>query len=172
MSLYYGGVTCSIQCLKFKASTCRLHFGWECHCHRSKRYPPFERDLPPPLGITEVPGVLFPLLHSLCQRLDPRQLTPKTSTRGARKIEREARAPKAREFAGGETNSQFLVLNSCKAHTSSISCSYLVCDTDYLLLCVGKFFFHPTRTSFFFSSHVGQVFFSLLCVGQVFFFYL
>ena len=28
-----------------------------------------------------------------------------------------------------ETNSQFLALNSCKAHTSSISCSYLVCDT-------------------------------------------
>ena len=32
-------------------------------------------------------------------------------------------------------------------------------------------FFHPSRTSLFvfFSSHVGQVFFSLLCAGQVFF---
>ena len=75
----YKNLTCSIQCLKFKASTCRLHFGWECHCHRSKRYPPFESGLPPPLGITEVPGVYF--------------------------------------FP--------------------------------LLLCVGKFFFHPSRTSFF-----------------------
>ena len=28
------------------------------------------------------------------------------------------------------TNSQFLALNSWKAHTSSISCTYLVCDTD------------------------------------------
>ena len=55
-------LTCPIQCLKFKASTCRLHFGWECHCHRSKRYPPFESG-PPLLGITEVPGVyFFPLL--------------------------------------------------------------------------------------------------------------
>ena len=98
----YKDSKCSIQCLKFKASTCRLHFRWESHCHRSKRYPPFESGLPPPLGITEVPGVYF--------------------------------------FP--------------------------------LLLCVGKFFFHPSRTSFFFSSsHVGQVFFSLLCVGQVFFFF-
>ena len=71
----------------------------------------------------------------------------------------------------GETNSQFLALNSCKAHTSSISCSYLVCDTDYLLLCVGKFFFF-TRPGqvFFFSSHVGQVFFFSFYVWVKFFF--
>ena len=81
--------------------------------------------------------------------------------------------PEAQEIPrSGETNSQFLALNSCKAHTSSISCSYLVCDTDYLLLCVGKFFFHPTRTSFFFFFLPMWVkfFFFLLCVGQVFFF--
>ena len=70
---------------------------WECHCHRSKRYPPFESGLPHPLGITEVPGVyFFPLL----------------------------------------------------------------------LLYVGKFFFSPDQDKFFFSSHVGQVFFFLLCVGR------
>ena len=45
---FYKDSTCSIQCLKFKASTCRLHFGLECHCHRSKRYPPFDSDLPIP----------------------------------------------------------------------------------------------------------------------------
>ena len=39
-----------------KASTCRLHFGWECHCHRSKRYPPFESGLPPPLGVLFSPS--------------------------------------------------------------------------------------------------------------------
>ena len=39
------------------------NFGWECHSHKSKRYPPFESGLPTPLGITEVPGVyFFPLL--------------------------------------------------------------------------------------------------------------
>ena len=109
---------------------------------------------------------LFPLLHSLCQRLDSRQLTPKTCAGGARKIE----FSEAQEIPrSGETNSQFLALNSCKAHTSSISCSYLVCDTDYLLLCVGKFFFHLTRTSFFFLPMWVKFFFFLLCVGQVFF---
>ena len=84
----------------------------KCHCHRSKRYPPFESGLPPPLGITKVPGVYF--------------------------------------FP--------------------------------LLLCVGKFFFHPSRTSFFFPpmwvkfffpSMCGSsfFFFSYLWVGQVFFFF-
>ena len=116
----------------------------------------------------------FPLLHSLCQRLDSRQLAPKTCAGGARKIERRRHKslPEAQEIPrSGETNSQFLALNSCKAHTSSISCSYLVCDTDFLLLCVGKFFFHPTRTSFFFFLPMWvKFFFFLLCVGQVFFF--
>ena len=47
----------------FEVQSIHLHFGWECHCHRSKRYPPFESGLPPPLGITEVPDVyFFPLL--------------------------------------------------------------------------------------------------------------
>ena len=80
--------------------------------------------------------------------------------------------PEAQEIPqSGETNSQFLVLNSCKAHTSSISCSYLVCDTDYLLLCVGKFFFSPDQDKFFFfSSHVGQVFFFPSMCGSSFFF--
>ena len=116
----------------------------------------------------------FPLLHSLCQRLDSRQLTRKTSAGGARKIEREARLPEAQEIPrSGETNSQFLALNSCKAHTSLISCSYLVCDTDYLLLCVGKFFFftRPGQVFFFFPCGSSFFFFSLLCVGQVFFFF-
>ena len=74
----------------------------------------------------------------------------------------------------GETNSQFLALNSCKAHTSSISCSYLVCDTDYLLLCVGKFFFfHPTRTSFFFFLPMWvKFFFPSMCGSSFFFFFL
>ena len=84
----------------------------------------------------------------------------------------------------GETISQFLALNSCKAHTSSISCSYLVCDTDYLLLCVGKFFFFtrpgqvffflPMWVKFFFPSMCGSSFFFFffyLWVGQVFFFF-
>ena len=59
---------------------------------------------------------MYSLTHlsdtSLCQRLDSRQLTQKTSTEGARKIEREARAraPKARE--------KFLALYSYNAHTS------------------------------------------------------
>ena len=73
----------------------------------------------------------------------------------------------------GETNSQFLALNSCKAHTSLISCSYLVCDTDYLLLCVGKFFFFfsPDQDKFFFFLPMWvKFFFFLLCVGQVCFF--
>ena len=95
--------------------------------------------------------------------------------RGKSSAKRERRRhkslPEVHEIPrSGETNSQFLALNSCKAHTSSISCSYLVCDTDYLLLCVGKFFFHPTRTSFFFSSHVGQVFFFSFYVWVKFFF--
>ena len=164
--------------MKFKASTCRLHFGWECHCHRSKRYPPFESGLPPPLGITEVPGVLFfpffivfvkdSILGNWLQKRAP-EARGKSSAKRERR--RRESLPEAQEIPrSGETNSQFLALNSCKAHTSLISCSNLVCDTDYLLLCVGKFFFHLIRTSFFFSSHVGQVFFFLLCVGQVFFF--
>ena len=83
--------------------------------------------------------------------------------------------PEAQEILrSGETNSQFLALNSCKAHTSSISCSYLVCDTDYLLLCVDYFFFTRPGQVFFFSSHVGQVFFffSSICGSSFFFFYL
>ena len=97
--------------------------------------------------------------------------------RGKLSAKRERRRPESLPEAqeiprSGETNSQFPALNSCEAHTSSISCSYLVCDTDYLLLCVGKFFFHPTRTSFFFSSHVGQVFFFSFYVWVKFFFYL
>ena len=81
--------------------------------------------------------------------------------------------PEAQEIPrSGETNSQFLALNSCKAHTSSISCSYLVCDTDYLLLCVGKFFFfHPTRTSFFFFLPMWVKFFFSFHVWVKFFFF-
>ena len=91
--------------------------------------------------------------------------------------------PEAQEIPRSEeTNSQFLVLNSCKAHTSSISCSYLVCDTDYLLLCVGKFFFtrpgqvffffFPCGSSFFFSFYVWVKFFFFLPLsGSSFFFY-
>ena len=72
----------------------------------------------------------------------------------------------------GETISQFLALNSCKAHTSSISCSYLVCDTDYLLLCVGKFFFLPDQDKFFFFFLPMWVkfFFSSMCGSSFFFF--
>ena len=117
----------------------------------------------------------FPLLHSLCQRLDSRQLAPKTCAGGARKIERRRHKslPEAQEIPrSGETYSQFLALNSCKAHTSSISCSYLVCDTDYLLLCVDKFFFtRPGQVFFFFLPMWVKFFFFLLCVGQVFFFF-
>ena len=103
--------------------------------------------------------------------------TPEARGKSSAKRERRRREslPEAQEIPrSGETNSQFLALNSWKAHTSSISCSYLVCDTDYLLLCVGKFFFHPTRTSFFFflPMWVKFFFFFLLCVGQVFFFFL
>ena len=81
--------------------------------------------------------------------------------------------PEAQEIPrSGETNSQFLALNSCRAHTSSISCSYLVCDTDYLLLCVGKFFFSPDQDKFFFfPSHVGQVFFFFYVWVKFFFFF-
>ena len=104
-----------------------------------------------------------------------RKRTPEAQGKSSAKRERRRREslPEAQEIPrSGETNSQFLALNSCKAHTSSISCSYLVCDTDYLLLCVGKFFFHPTRTSFFFfSSHVGQVFFFSFYVWVKFFFF-
>ena len=100
---------------------------------------------------------------------------PEARGKSSAKRERRRREilPEAQEIPrSGETNSQFLALNSCKAHTSSISCSYLVCDTDYLLLCVGKFFFFdPTRTSFFFSSHVGQVFFSFYVWVKFFFFF-
>ena len=100
--------------------------------------------------------------------------TPEARGKSGAKLEHRRREslPEAQEIPrSGETNSQFLALNSCKAHTSSISCSYLVCDTDYLLLCVGKFFFHPTRTSFFFFLPMWvKFFFFLLCVGQVFFF--
>ena len=101
---------------------------------------------------------------------------PEARGKSSPKRERRRREilPEAQEIPrSGETNSQFLALNFCKAHTSSISCSYLVCDTDYLLLCVGKFFFHLTRTSFFFfSSHVGQVFFPFYVWVKFFFFYL
>ena len=152
-----------VQCIHLQAA---LWMGMT-YCHRSKS-PPFESGLPPPLGITEVQVYFFPLLHSLCQRLDSKQLTPKTCAVGARKIKRE----EAQEIPrSGETNLQFLALNSCKAHTSSISCSYLVCDTDYLLLCVGKFFFSPDQDKFFFFLPMWvKFFFFLLCVGQVFFF--
>ena len=86
--------------------------------------------------------------------------------RGKSSAKRECRRreslPEAQEIPrSGKTNSQFLALNSCKAHTSSISCSYLVCDTDYLLLCVGKFFFF---------TRPGQVFFSFFPCGSSFFF--
>ena len=96
--------------------------------------------------------------------------------RGKLSVKRECRRreslPEAQEIPrSGETNSQFLALNSCKAHTSSISCSYLVCDTDYLLLCVGKFFFHPTRTIFFFFP-CGSSFFFPFYVWVKFFFFL
>ena len=100
--------------------------------------------------------------------------TPEARRKSSAKRESQRRKslPEAQEIPrSGETNSQFLALNSCKAHTSLISCSYLVCDTDYLLLCVGKFFSPDQDKFFFFSSHVGQVFFFLLCVGQVFFFF-
>ena len=170
---------------------------------------------------------------------------PEARVKSSAKRERRRRESlqEAQEIPrSGETNSQFLALNSCKAHTSSISCSYLVCDivcatdhvfvlyqwklfgatvslgtkvpsanltrakalvprafgarlalrarclvhkqykteslakticdTDYLLLFVGKFFFHPTRISFFFSSHVGQVFFFPFYVWVKFFFFL
>ena len=45
--------------------------------------------------------------YSLCQRLNSRQLTQKTSTKGERKIKREVRAwaPKARESAEGARDS-------------------------------------------------------------------
>ena len=98
---------------------------------------------------------------------------PEARGKSSAKRERRRREslPEAQEIPrSGETNSQFLALNSCKAHTSLISCSYLVYDTVYLLLCVGKFFFHPTRTSFFFLPMWVKFFFFLLCVGQVFFF--
>ena len=142
-----------------------------------KRIPSFWEWPPPPLGILRSQVYFFPLLHSLCQRLDSRQLTPKTSAGGARKIERRKceSLPEAQEIPrSGETNSQFLALNSCKAHTSSISCSYLVCDTDYLLLRVGKFFFHLTRTSFFFFFFPcgSSFFFPSMCGSSFFFFYL
>ena len=117
----------------------------------------------------------FPLLHSLCQRLNSRQLTPKTSAGGTRKIERRRceSLPEAQEIPrSGETNSQFLALNSCKTHTSSISCSYLVCDTDYLLLCVGKFFFSPDQVKFFFFFPCGSSFFFSFYVWVKFFFFL
>ena len=90
-----------------------------------------------------------------------------------RKHRRRESLPEVREIPrSGETNSQFLALNSCKAHTSSISCSYLVCDTDYLLLCVGKYFFSPDQDKFFFFFPCwSSFFFFLLCVGQGFFFF-
>ena len=104
--------------------------------------------------------------------LQKRALEAQGKWSAKRERRRRESLPEAQEIPrSGETNSQFLALNSCKAHTSSISCSYLVCDTDYLLLCVGKFFFHPTRTSFFYSSHVGQVFFFPSMCGSSFFFF-
>ena len=72
---------------------------------------------------------------SLCQRLDSRQLTqiraPEARGKSSAKRERRRREspPEAQEIPQ-ETNSQFLALNSCNAHTSWISCSFLVCDTD------------------------------------------
>ena len=137
----YKDSTCSIQCLKFKASTCRLHFGWECHCHRSKRYPPFESGLPPPLGITEVPGVLFSpffivfvkdsILGNWLQKRVP-EARGKSSAKRERR--RRESLPEAQEIPrSGETNSQFLALNSCKAHTSLISCRWVVKSTKSLL---------------------------------------
>ena len=56
---------------------------------------------------------------------------PEARVKSSVKRERRRREslPEAQEIPrSGETNSQFLALNSCKAHTSSISCSYLVCD--------------------------------------------
>ena len=84
------------------------------------------------------PNIMY---NSVCQRLDSAQ--KKTHERAPEARESaggERRAPKARVFRRRrrdsakwqETNSQFLALNSCKAHTSWISCSYLVCDTDYM----------------------------------------
>ena len=87
---------------------------------------------------------------------------PEARGKSSAKRERRRREslPEAQEIPrSGETNSQFLALNSCKAHTSSISCSYLVCDTDYLLLCVGKFFFSPDQDKFFFFFPCGSSFF-------------
>ena len=80
----------------------------------------------------------FPLLHSLCQRLDSignwlQKGAPEARGKSSAKRERRRRESllEVQEIPrSGETNSQFLALNSCKAHTSSISCSYLVCDTD------------------------------------------
>ena len=98
--------------------------------------------------------------------------------RGKSSAKRECRRreslPEAQEIPrSGETNSQFLALNSCKAHTSSISCSYLVCDTDYLLLCVGKFFFftRPGQVFFFLPMWV-KFFFPSMCGSSFFFFFL
>ena len=99
---------------------------------------------------------------------------PEARGKSSAKRERRRREslPEAQEIPrNGETNSQYLALNSCKAHTSSISCSYLVCDTDYLLLCVGKFFFHPTRTSLFFFFPCGSSFFFSFYVWVKFFFF-
>ena len=52
--------------------------------------------------------------------------------RRRRKASTASLSPEAQEIprSGIETNSQFLALNSCNVHTSWISCSFLVCDTD------------------------------------------
>ena len=67
---------------------------------------------------------------SLCQTLDSRQLTEKTRAEGAKKIERELRAPKekgerSKPFARDARDSakrqmiisKFPALNSCNAHS-------------------------------------------------------
>ena len=51
-----------------------------------------------------------------------------------------------------ETNSQFLALNSCNAHTSWISCSFLVCDTDYVHQ--ESFHFATVQLSFLYEHHL------------------
>ena len=48
--------------------------------------------------------------------------------RRRRKASAARLSPEAQEIP--RTNSQFLALNSCNAHTSWIRCSFLVCDTD------------------------------------------
>ena len=145
-----------------------------------KIYPPFESGLPPsPRNNWGTRCTFFPffivfvkdsILGNWLQKRAP-EAQGKSSAKRERR--RRESLPEAQEIPrSGETNSQFLALNSCKAHTSSISCSYLVCNTDYLLLCVGKFFFSLDQDKFFFvSSHVGQVFFFPFYVWVKFFFF-